>query len=160
MARSSAWLLFAALLLATELCRAAASCSISATGPAFGVYNYSNPSPTLADGTVTASCNWVSGGSTTVNLVTSYSTGLSGSYANRHMVLGGSFLLYNIYFDVNFQQIRGDGTGGSQTGGASLTVSKTAPTAEASSTIYGRMPAGQDVPPGTYTDTIVITMTY
>jgi spore coat protein U-like protein len=137
------------------------SCSISATGPNFGIYNPLNASPTLANGTVTASCNWLSGGTTTVNAVTSYSTGQSGTYANREMgPVGGGFLLYNIYFDAAFTQIRGDGTGGSQEGGANFTLSKTTPTGSASSTIYGRLLAGQDVAPGTYTDTITITMTY
>jgi len=69
-------------------------------------------------------------------------------------------LNYNLYFDAAFTQIRGDGTGGSQTGGATLTVSSSSRTASATSTIYGRMPAAQNAVPGSYADTIVVTITY
>jgi len=139
---------------------AAVSCSASATGPAFGVYNPLNASPALANGNVTVTCNWLSGGTTTVNLVTSYSTGASGSYASRSMKSGVNVLSYNLYFDAAFTQIRGDGTGGSQTGGATFTLNSGSPTQSASGVIYGRIPASQDVVPGSYIDTIVLTVTY
>lgn len=164
--RMRAWIMLSQVLVALVLmCSAtvtyaAVSCSASATGPAFGNYNPLNASPTLANGTVSVSCTLLSGGSTTVNVVTSYSTGNSGSFANRDMLSGANVLHYNIYFDAAFTQIRGDGTGGSQTGGANFTLTKTSPTDQASSTIYGRMPAGQDVAAGNYSDTIVLTVTY
>jgi spore coat protein U-like protein len=153
-------LLASLLLLSCAAVHAAATCTVSAVGPAFGVYNPLNAAPTLSNGTVTASCNYVSGGATTVTLVSSYSTGISGSYASRSMVSGVNRLSYNLYFDAAFTQIRGDGTGGSQTGGATLTVSSTTRSASVSGTIYGRMPAGQNAVPGSYADTIVVTVTY
>ena len=153
-------------LLATALCvaapavQAAATCTVSAVGPAFGVYNPLNPAPTLSNGSVTATCNYVSGGATTVTMASSYSAGSSGNYASRMMLSGVNRLNYNLYFDAAFTQIRGDGTGGSQTGGATLTVSSSSRTASATSTIYGRMPAAQNAVPGSYADTIVVTITY
>jgi spore coat protein U-like protein len=139
---------------------AAATCTAAATGPAFGVYNPLNASPALANGTVSVTCTWIGGGSTTVNVVSSYSTGNSGSYATRYMLSGVNRLNYNLYYDAAFTQIRGDGTGGSQTGGATLTVTRNSRTASASSVVYGRIPAGQNALPGSYLDTITMTVTY
>ena len=153
-------LLACVALAAGGTVQAAATCTVSAVGPAFGVYNPLNPAPTLSNGTVTVTCQYVSGGTTTVTLVSSYSAGSSGSFASRTMLSGPNRLNYNLYFDAAFTQIRGDGTGGSQTGGASLTVSSGSRTATATGTLYGRMPASQNAVPGSYLDTITVTITY
>ena len=140
---------------------AAVSCSVTATGPAFGIYNPLNVSPTLANSSISATCTLVSGGTTTINLVSSYSAGNSGSFVSRSMKSGTNVLSYNLYFDAAYTQIRGDGTGGSQVGGGSLTLTTASRTQSVpTSTIYGRIPAGQDVAPGSYSDTIVVTVTY
>ncbi|MDE2220040.1 MAG: spore coat protein U domain-containing protein [Gammaproteobacteria bacterium] len=139
---------------------AAVSCSVSATGPAFGVYNPLSATPAYANSAVHVSCTLLSGGATTVNLVSSYSTGNSGSYASRSMLSGASVLRYNLYYDAAYTLIRGNGTGGSQMGGATLNLTPGTPTQTASGTIYGRIPAGQDVAAGSYADTIVVTITY
>jgi spore coat protein U-like protein len=76
------------------------------------------------------------------------------------MLSGTNRLNYNLYYDAAFTQIRGDGTGGTQTGGASLTVSSGARTASTTSVIYGRIPAAQSPNPGTYSDTILVTINY
>ncbi len=142
------------------LAEGAVSCSVTATGPAFGIYGPLNATPTYANGTVQVTCTLLSGGATTVTLVSSYSTGASGSYAMRTMLSGANTLNYNLFYDAAYTQIRGNGTGGSQTGGATLNLSPGTPTLSASGTIYGRIPALQDVAAGTYTDTIVVTITY
>jgi len=148
------------LLLGIQQVNAAVTCTVSATGPAFGTYNPLSPSPTLANGTVTATCTLSGNTSTTVNITSTYSTGSSGTYSLRTMKSGTNKLNYNLYFDTAFTQIRGDGTGGSQTGGATMTLTRTSRTDEASSPIYGRIPAGQDVAAGNYSDTIVVTIIY
>ncbi len=150
----------AAVALVSAPALAAVTCSITATGPAFGIYDPLNGSPTLANGNVTATCTLVSGGSTTINLVSSYSAGNSNSFVSRSMKSGSNVLSYNLYYDAAFTQIRGDGTGGSQTGGTSMTLTRTSPTDSINSTIYGRIPAGQDVAPGSYSDVITLTVTY
>jgi spore coat protein U-like protein len=139
---------------------AAVSCQVVATGPAFGTYNPTNTSATVANGTLTATCTLTSGNSATVTLTSSYSTGASGTFSSRVMLSGTNRLSYNLYFDAAYTLIRGDGTGGSQTGNGSMSLTRTAPTQEIQSTIYGRVTAGQDVAPGTYTDTITVTVTY
>jgi len=148
------------LVLGVQCTYAAVTCTVSATGPAFGTYDPLNPSPTLANGSVTATCTLSGNTSTTVNITSSYSTGSSGTYSSRTMRSGANILNYNLYFDAAFTQIRGDGTGGSQTGGATMTLTRTSRTDQASSPIYGRIPAGQDVAAGNYSDTIVVTLIY
>ena len=76
------------------------------------------------------------------------------------MLSGANPLNYNLYFDAAYTQVRGDGTGGSQTGGANFTLSNSNKTDSTTSTIYGRAPALQDVAAGTYSDTITVTITY
>ena len=147
-------------LLAAQLANAAVSCTVSATGPAFGIYDPLSGSPNDANGIVTATCTLLSGGATTVNLVSSYSTGASGIYSPRTLVSGTSVLDYNLYFDAGYTEIRGNGTGGSLTGSASITLTPAQPTGQAQGTIYGRIFAGQDVAAGSYLDTIVVTVTY
>jgi spore coat protein U-like protein len=156
-ARWFAGLLFAGLSVGVQ---AAVTCTVSATGPAFGIYNPLTTSPTLANGQVSASCTLTGTTTTTVSLVSSYSAGSSGTYAARTMLSGVNALSYNLYYDAAFSQVRGDGTGGSQTGGASFTLTRTAPTQTTTSVIYGRIPALQDVAAGSSLDTIVFTVTY
>ncbi len=139
---------------------AAVTCTVSATPVAFGVYNPLSGTATASTGTVTATCTLVSGGNTTVNVVSSYSTGSSGTFANRTMRSGTNSLTYNLYFDAAYTQVRGDGTGGSQTGGASFSLTSGSRTQSTTSTIYGRAPASQDVAAGTYSDTVTVTITY
>ena len=138
----------------------AVSCSVTATGPAFGVYSPLSATPAYANGQVTVTCTLLSGGATAVTLVSSYSTGASGSYALRTMLSGASTLSYNLFYDAAYTQIRGNGTGGSQTGGATLNLTPGNPVLTATGTIYGRIPAAQDPAAGVYADTIVVTITY
>ncbi len=154
------WWLGGCGALLPVLAGAAVSCTVSATGPVFGIYNPLSATPTYANGQVQASCTLLSGGATTVNMVSSYSTGKSGSFALRDMLSGTNRLGYNLFFDAAYTQIRGDGTAGSQTGGASFSLTPGNPTQTTTSTIYGRIPASQDVAAGAYADTIVVTITY
>jgi len=149
----------ATILLAAGA-QAAGICTVSITGPAFGVYNPLNPAATTANGSVTATCTWTSGGSSNFTLASSYAAGNSGNLVTRYMLSGANRLDYNLYYDAGFTRIRGDGTGGSQTDTATLRVSRGQPTATSTSTIYGRIPPGQSAGPGSYSDTIIVTINY
>ena len=148
-----AWLL-------PSLATAAASCTVTATGPVFGIYNPLSATANFSNGQVTVTCTLIGGGTTTVSLVSSYSSGASGNFATRSMRSGVNTLNYNLYYDAAYSLIRGDGTGGSQTGSATLALSAGTPTRTATGVIYGRIPAGQDVAAGNYADTITVTITY
>jgi spore coat protein U-like protein len=136
------------------------TCSLSATGPAFGIYNPFATTPDDENGTVTATCRLLSGSAATVSMTDSYTTGSSGTYTNRTLLSGSNALNYNLYFDAGYTEIRGNGTGVSYYGTATLNLTTANPVQTSSATIYGRIPAGQNVAPGTYTDTIVVTLTF
>ena len=158
MLRQALWLVLAGS--AVPAAAASWTCSVSATGPAFGIYNPFSATPDDENGLITATCTLLSGGAATVNVVDSFSTGSSGKYTTRTLLSGSSVLDYNLYYDAAYSEIRGNGTGGSQTGGATLNLTSANPTQSANGTIYGRIPAGQNVAPGTYTDSIVVTITF
>jgi spore coat protein U-like protein len=136
-------------------------CTVSAGGLAFGVYD---PLSALGDAStesLNVTCNAHGNGSATVSPIVTLSTGLSGSYATRTMFSGANALNYNIYLSTAYNQIVGDGTGGSVVGtttpfvvvagGSSVTVNWT---------LYGLIPPSQNVLPGSYSDTITVTVTY
>jgi spore coat protein U-like protein len=148
------------LFLLTANARAATvNCTISAVGPNFGVYDPFGTSDTPANGSVTTSCT-LSGNQNPVTVVSSYSPGSSGTNTARTMRSGANQLSYNLYFDAAFKQICGDGTGGSQTGSATFSWINGNPQQSTTATIYGNVPKLQDVAPGSYTDTITVTITF
>ena len=135
-------------------------CSLTVTALNFGAYNPFQTTPNQVNGTISATCSLLTGNAATVTLLDTFSTGSSNSYATRTLVSGASTLNYNIYKDAAYTQIRGNGTGGSLTGSATLNLTTTNPVQSVSGTIYGQIPAGQNVAPGTYTDTMVVTLTF
>lgn len=147
-------LLAAALVAAPPFWAPAGACTISGTGVAFGAYN---PQATGADnstGTVNLACP------TAVTApIVALSTGQSGSFAARRLSNGSFNLDYNLYTNSARTIVWGNGTGGSMTqtlsGG---TVS--GGTRNFSRTIYGRIPALQNVGAGAYSDTITLTVTF
>jgi len=152
-----------ALCLAVACGPAAAAtytCTLSVTAPNFGAYNPFQTTPDQVNGTLSATCTLLTGGAATVSLLDSFSTGSSNSYTTRTLVSGAGTLNYNLYKDAAYTQVRGNGTGGSLTGSATLNLTSTNPVQTVSGTIYGQIPAGQNVAPGTYTDTIVVTLTF
>lgn len=78
--------------------------------------------------------------------------GQSGSTTSRQMLSGSNKLTYQLYRNSNRDAIWGTGTNAH---GVQLFQ-----TLSGKIDVYGRIPAGQNVQPGTYTDTVNITMTY
>jgi spore coat protein U-like protein len=154
-------LILAGLLLVSGSAAAMVSftCTVSATGITFGLYNPLNPSATTATGSWSVTCNASGSGSATVAGTLSLSTGGSGTYSSRRMTSGINKLQYNIYLTPAYQQVLGDGTGGTYAPSDSGTV--TAGQAyQVSGSMYGLLPALQDVAPGSYTDFLVVTVAY
>lgn len=152
-ARAPALLAGAALaVLAAPAAYAAVSCSVTATGVAFGIYTPLQTGALAANGTIAISCTGVLYDVATVSL----STGLSGTYTNRTLKSGAAALDYNLYTGANGSQIWGNGNGGTGTGQAVLWFF--APIANL--TVYGAVNAGQDPAPGTYMDTITVSVAY
>jgi spore coat protein U-like protein len=133
-----------ALLLAPRAAGAATNCAISGgIQVLFGNYDFTSPIPTDTTGDVHYNCN--NGGA----LIT-LSTGSSGTYSPRTLLSGADQLAYNLYVDAARTQVWGDFTGGTTVqivpAGSNQTIQ-----------IFGRIPVGQNVPAGTYSDTVVVT---
>jgi len=149
-AASAAFAIALMLVASTLPASAAVSCTFSSvSGVNFGAYDVFSGTTNTANGSLTVTC---SGGTATATVT--LSKGNSGSYATRYMLHGASQLDYNLYLDPFGFFIWGDGSAGTlDWGNVSITGSETL-------TVFGRLPAGQDVPAGSYSDTITATVSY
>ena len=136
------------------------SCTASASSIAFGIYNPLSTTADTSTGTLRVTCTGSGTGVTNVTVGVSLSAGLSGTYASRKMFSGTNSLNYNIYWSTAYTQVMGDGTGGSFSGSAGPFTVYAGSTSTATGTMYGQIPALQDVAPGSYMDTILMTVTY
>ncbi len=136
------------------------NCTASASGIAFGIYNPLSAVANASTGSLKVTCSGSGTGSANVTLKVTLSTGLSGSYATRKLFSAANKLNYNIYWSTAYNQIVGDGTGGSFAGSAGPFVVRAGGSNFATGTFYGLIPASQDVAPGAYSDVIVVTVTY
>jgi spore coat protein U-like protein len=143
----------ALLVLAASAGHADAACTVSATGVNFGTYDVYATTPTDSTGTITYRC-----GITDFDIQITLSPGTSGTYLGRELqqAAGTDRLQYNLYDAASRNTVWGDGTGGTTyysrhnpPNGRDVVV-----------TIYGRIPAGQDVGVGIYADTIVATINF
>lgn len=114
---------------------------------AFGFYDPFAAAPHDAMSVVGYDCM------TTPGPIIMLSAGSSGSFALRTMRFGATTLGYNVFADAARTQILGDGTGGSVTIDATSSRKQTVP-------LHGRIFAGQLVPAGDYTDTLVVTILF
>jgi len=141
------------LALTTVLTPAsAAACSVNTVGVAFG--RYEPGTGTDGVGTLSLSCP-PNAQAPQVSL----GTGSSGSYNPRSMVEGADRLEYNLFTDLARTTIWGDGTSGTST------VTMTGGTVNAGQrrfqrSVYGRIPASQRVRAKSYSDTMVITVSF
>lgn len=141
---------FAFVLLMCIPDRVEAACSISTTGVSFGPYNVFDTAPADSTGSVRYQCT----GSVGI-LTISLGPGSGGTYQPRRMVSGTNTLNYNLYLDAARVLLWGDGSGGTSWFTAAAASGKAVTV-----TVFGRIPAAQDVAAGTYTDTIVVTIQF
>ena len=79
---------------------------------------------------------------------------------NRRMVNGSNYLAYQLYKESARTNIW-DSTGGVTATGGSGGVAGTGTGSNQTFTVYGRIPQGVSIPPpGSYSDTVVVTVTY
>lgn len=132
------------------------SCEISASGVSFGTYDPLSASDTQVTGTVTVSCAEIA------SLLVSYdielTTGGSGTYFSREMAAGSHTLEYQLYTDSARTTVWGDGSGSTGVVHDSYLVYVTTHTEDYP--VYGTIPAGQMVAPGSYADSITATVIY
>lgn len=134
-----------------------ANCTISTVGITFGAYDpvvANKTTPKDANGTVTVACT--DGAVTTIgmNQGTNPSGTSTAAAPDRRMSSGTDYISFGLYQDAPRSVLWSDvGTPGV----VSYTSTGVAPT---TINIYGRIPAGQDVSVGSYTDTVTATISF
>jgi spore coat protein U-like protein len=129
----------------------AQSCTISATSVNFGSYNVFNASNTDSTGTITYRCN-----AAAANITIGLTTGASSSFNPRLMSKGAEVLGYNLYRNAARTNIWGDGTSGT----AVYFRANPPNNSNVNLTVYGRIPPGQDVSAGTFSDTVTAVINF
>ncbi|WP_158774154.1 Csu type fimbrial protein [Cobetia sp. L2A1] len=138
----------------------AITCTVSATGVAFGVYDPLSGNNLDSTGSLTVTCTRQLLDSRSVRYSVALSSGSSGSTTARTMVSGTYSLAYNLYTNA----ARTTTWGGTNTpeGTVSFTpiLGLLFPTPGNPMSIYGRIFGSQLVPAGAYSDTITATVLY
>jgi spore coat protein U-like protein len=130
------------------------SCSVSGTLLNFGsgIDPLAAAVPLDASSTLSVVCTNTTPYAVALNAGTN--AGGASNFGSRSMISNGHLLGYQLYRDSGRSSVWGDGTGGSATATGTGTGSTQ------SLTIYGRLPALSGVIPGSYTDTVTVTVTY
>lgn len=132
-----------------------ANCTITTSAVAFGAYDpiVTHASTALTStGTVTTTCT--SGAAATVALGqgSNANTGSTDAAPVRRMLSGSNYLSYQLYSDSGRANVWGNDT--------TTDVAVTGTGGAVNTTVYGSVAAGQNVPAGTYADTVVATVTF
>src|SRR5262245_22055127 len=126
-------------------------CTISTTGVSFGSYNVYDLSAVDSTGSITYNC-----AAGTAAIAIDVSKGTSSTYLPRTMTSGSDTLGYNLFIDAARTTVWGDGTGGT----SHYTTTSPPANSNVTLTVYGRIPALQDIGAGSYSDTLVITVNF
>lgn len=120
----------------------AQSCSVAPQGVLFGGYDTLAPGPTDGVGRVHVDCD------TALPITIALGPG-SGSQGAREMRSGANSLSYDLYSDAaRLARWGEDASAVSASGG------------KADLTVYGRIPARQNIPAGAYSDVVTITVSF
>jgi len=122
------------------------TCTITVTPVSFGIYNVFSTLPLYSTGSVTYNC-----GAQVTSITIWMSKGLGATNNPRQMVSGANYLNYYLCQDANCNTLWGDQAYPTDYGPVAPITKQ-----NVTLTIYGKIPAGQDVPTGTYTDTILV----
>lgn len=138
---------------------AATSCRLLTGGSlVFAPYDALAATPSDSLASVQVSCTR-DGGPRNVDVTLSISAGNSGSVSARRMVRAGApvdYLAYGLFRDVSRTAVWGI-TPGVDAVTATLSIDNNT-TASTTFTIYGRLPAQQDVYAGDYSDSVILTL--
>lgn len=145
------------LLMASDA-YSAATCSVSTTPVSFANYDVFLATPNDSTGTITVVCTWPKPPPATQPPDVTISIGpspTSGGFNPRQMrhTSGGDLLNYNLFIDAGRSAVWGDGTGGTSIVNQRVPRDKPWVT-----TVYGRLPAGQNVSVGLYSETLTVTI--
>lgn len=130
------------------------SCTVSGTTLNFGntIDSLATPTPVDATSTLTVTCSNTTPYTVALNAGTN--AGGASNFSTRTMKSGSNTLTYQLYTDVGRSTVWGDGTASSSTSAGTGTGSAQ------TLSIYGRLPSIANAVPGSYTDTVTVTVTY
>ncbi len=149
--------LAALLLTASASGAGAATCSVESAGLSFGQYNAFRGQPNDSVGTISVSCSGAAG--TNLAYLIRIGPGSSGTLLARTMLSSSGWALgYNLYTDPARSLVWGDGTGGTRVIGDALTLGGIGQVRR--HPVYGRIAERQNVSPGVYTDTLILTVEF
>jgi spore coat protein U-like protein len=130
------------------------NCSITTTPVAFGVYNVFDAFPLDSTGNIHVTClGWLRSASVWLSKGNGPST-TQRQMVSWHPILGQSHLDYNLYLDAAHTQVWGDPNPYSYNTNIRLFF------LDVSLDIYGRIRQEQDVPAGSYTDTVTVSINF
>jgi len=125
-----------------------ANCTVSAGAVAFGAYDPTAAGAVDGSGAFDVTC--------TQGTVATLALG-AGQHASggvRRLQSGSHFLTYELYKDAGRTEAWG------ASGGAALTLTGAPSNAARNITVFGRIPGAQNVGVGSYSDTVVISVTF
>jgi spore coat protein U-like protein len=143
---SSALVLFGISLIGLHPTSAFA-CNVDVAPLSFGSINALDARDTDSTTTITVTCP-------AATAYTATASSGSGSFTGRQMTAPQGRLDYQLYTEASRSLVWGDGSAGTNT------VSGTADPIGDTQTVYGRVPAQPLAVPGTYADTILVTISY
>lgn len=149
---------FVALSLVSGAGGAATICSLATGNVAFGTYDVFSPTSLDTSSTVIVTCSR-DGGPQNINVTIGIGPGANGgTTASRKMrTSSGDLLNYNLFKNAGMTSVWGQIPGFDAYTQTLAVPNKS--TAQLSVMIFGRIPAGQDVMKGTYSDNVVVTVT-
>ena len=123
------------------------ACTLNVTGVNFGSYDVFSNSALDTTGNIDVNCPSGVGYSMAL-------TAGGGTHTQRVMNSGAHRLNYNLYTAANRAVVWGDATSGT------VTVNGTGIGVNVNHGVYGRIPALQNVYPGSYSDIIIVELTF
>ena len=140
----SAWRLLSLVAALVPTPVRAATCDVRSVSVGFGVYDSLAAAPTDGVGRVTVVCD------ADVTFTLALGAGRA-TVADRRMTNGSRDLGYNLYTDASRSSVWGDGVSSQMVSASGRSVDLP---------VYGRIPARQPVPAGSYMDSLVITVSF
>ena len=140
------------------------TCSVTATPLVFGSYQSPNGPRVDSSATVQVSCTpTYLLLACSVSYTLSISAGTVGTPGARQMAHGAGRMRYDLYSDAGRTVPWGDGGGGGAAAGGNITsglLGLVCAPGTRNHTVFGRIPALQNVPAGAYQDQVILTITY
>jgi spore coat protein U-like protein len=131
-----------------------AACRVTTSGLNFGAYDVFAAVPRDTAGTVTVACDKNPPTDVIVSIGASSTSGGFHPRRMRHTTLPDR-LEYNLFTDPTIGTVWGNGSAGTST----VLLRKDNKNRPVTTTIYGRIPPGQNVSVGVYSDSVTVTIT-